>query len=709
MCRDIDALIDNAQATLEAMNDDDFVSFIWFSSPGEYRTLVKGARKSDNLSKLLDTLRSTLNTTCFSDPLKDIEIIVNELSAMCPNISVTFFSDGDPVVPWGIEEEKRRVFASLNKLKDKIIAVNTIGYGHGYNQDFLRDMAATTEYGVFVHSKEIEDYKTVFAKNYEILSGTVSEPLDIQTDSAKIVYLSKGFTKMTDNTLNMTRLSNSQGNNSIYLLIKDDANVTVNGKAINTASIKNEIDNKDKETFLYAYAYNLFYNGNRQSCLDVLAKNIKDKNLVDKQMSVFTFDDAANYIQELEQALYNDAARFKDGKCPTNYLPKNNAHCVMDVIMTLAENNAYYLPVHSEAPSYERTTAAKTEKESYFKKGKRVTITSFDNFVFAEDRMNLSIAFKLNGVIQLNSKSAKRVGLPEEFPSFIYQTYTIIKDGRLHTKKLVAAMSNEIYKSLEKAGTKITKLDLDPDTAAALVSEGSNAANYVLALIDLSTLPITNRTYLNKGADISKIFEICNRMVKDEAMQKWINHYIKEIKTLEPEKEGVFRAYTDEQILVLEEHGLSKDGAYRPQTEKSTQASPTQIVEVKSLSFTFKGVSNLPSINEVKKRIAAKGKTTLVLQIMIEAYEELVKNVKSAGQDLDKLSIELKDVLEKELKTIKSRLRTNRYWLGGMKIAKVLTGDWFDGLTHADEKGNYVYEQDDKVLLVKPENIQEKI
>lgn len=135
MSTEINNLIDNVQETIKHINEDDLISIIWFSSPGQYRTLIKGAKKTDELHKLLDTLRSTIATTCFSDPLKEAQLIVNELVTLCPNISITLFTDGCPVVPWSVSEEENRVFRILNEIKDKILAFNTIGFGNWYNKD----------------------------------------------------------------------------------------------------------------------------------------------------------------------------------------------------------------------------------------------------------------------------------------------------------------------------------------------------------------------------------------------------------------------------------------------------------------------------------------------------------------------------------------------------------------------------------------------
>ena len=111
----IDELIDNIQETISILNPDDLLSIIWFSGPGEFRTLIKGAKKTDNLIPLLDSIRSTVSTTCFSEPLMEAEKIIEELAQLCPNFSLTLFTDGCPVVPWGAARGKNSYTGSPGK------------------------------------------------------------------------------------------------------------------------------------------------------------------------------------------------------------------------------------------------------------------------------------------------------------------------------------------------------------------------------------------------------------------------------------------------------------------------------------------------------------------------------------------------------------------------------------------------------------------
>ena len=143
----IDRLIENVKETINYMEDNDLISVIMFSSEKECKVLLKGATKSKDLFPLLDSMKYTLSTTCFSAPLKKANEIIDELKLLCPNISVTLFTDGEPVVNYSTEKEIEMIFEELGIMKNKILAFNTIGYGNYYNEDLLLKMSNISLFG----------------------------------------------------------------------------------------------------------------------------------------------------------------------------------------------------------------------------------------------------------------------------------------------------------------------------------------------------------------------------------------------------------------------------------------------------------------------------------------------------------------------------------------------------------------------------------
>lgn len=702
MANSINQLIDNVKETIRATSDNDIFSLIWFSGVGEFRTIIKGAKKSDNLYTLLETLKSTLGATCFSDPINEIEIIVNELKTFCPNISVTFFTDGCPVVPWSYDEEKRKIFASLNNMKNVVTAFNCVGYSWNYDRQLMQDIANTTEYGVFVHSNDVDNYKDIFMHNYDVLNTMVATPIEVKSND-KIIFLTDKFTKMTDKTLKMTKTSGN--GNKVFVIDKDDFTFTLNGEIIDTKTITDKISIEDKMSFLYAYASNSYYQGQRQECFDVLTKNIRDKALIDQQMAAFTFDEVSNFQKVILEALYDKNKRFIDGKSKSNYVPSKKAHCVMDVIVKLANTKSYYFPLHAKSEKYERVSRKVVDTENKFVNSKKPVLASFEDFVFASDKLNMSIKFNIKGFVKIDKKVALDAGLNENFQTSIFRTYTIIKDGRLNIKKLVVAMPLTTFTELKKLKTTLTILTMNNDEINAL--KEVNAEKYVMAIIDLTNLPIINRTYSDKTINMNKIFEVTNSILQKQAYQKWLRYYIKQIEAVIPDTKQVqaFKKFTPLQIEILEQYGIDKSGFYKGINNKIKPLKDAISYTSKNFEFMIKGCKSLPSIKDLEKRIEKRissGKKLLISQqVMFDAKIELEKFVATTGHNLANFTLGLKLVLEKKLQEIRKELRLERYWLGGVKIAKTLTQDWFDELVDVDNKGNYVFEKDGKVLLTK--------
>ena len=497
MSTQIHNLIDNVQETIKHINDNDLISIIWFSSPGQYRTLIKGAKKTDGLDKLLDTLRSTLSTTCFSDPLKEAQIIVNELVTLCPNISITLFTDGCPVIPWSIQEEEKRIFNILNDIKDKILAFNTIGFGNWYNKDLLTNMAATSEYGTFFHSSKIDEYLTIFNHNFEKISDMVFESVNIEAQNCDIIYLSRNFTKMEDGFFKLSRLNSKK--NQFFIVGTDDKDFEFEyqGETFNSKDLKPTQTKATLINFLYSYAYNLYYNSNSRDSLDIVAKGLRDKSLVDSHLNSFTYDERAAHTKKLTDSIFKPRERLKDGICEENYIPKDDAPCIMDLLGILQNEDAYYVPFSKNVDEYKRISRKTEDSFDVFSKTTDEVLVPFNNFVYNKEHLNLSILVTIPGKVKLNPRSAKSVDLPTEIDSRIFRAYTIIKDGTLNMKSIEVLISEPLKDKLETMVPTIFK-DVKDDKVQDI--------DYKRCVISLDSIPIINRMYIDKSSKISDIF-----------------------------------------------------------------------------------------------------------------------------------------------------------------------------------------------------------
>ena len=705
MSYSINNLVDQVQRTFELMGPEDIVSVVWFSGPGQYKTLLKGAKPTPESKKLLDTLRGTLGTTCFSESLKEVGEIITDLSSLCENVSVTVFTDGCAVVPWGETEEANRVYAVLEGIKSKVLAINTVGYGNYYNQGFLQKMATYSEFGTFVHSLEIAGYFDIYKKNFEKISESVVENISVMSpNKVDVVYLTRNLTAMRSGIYNVSRVDPSK--NQFFLVMDADCKVTIcnNGisTVVDTKTLKEQVRDNTLENFYYGYAYNLYYSGRRQEALDVLVHEARDKVLADSQMAAFTFDEVAEHTQSLEASVFENSRRKAGGECPSNYLPSPDAYCVVDLLYDLSRGG-YYVPFHSEAAEYERIGLKTVDEHNCFKKSDVPVYSEFSDMTFNKDKLNISVKFRINGTVTLNPNEARHVGLDPEFESYMFRTHTIIKDGTLNMSKIVVTVPEELRDYLKrKLGRSFKVIDTHNFPVKDVEEDAGTGESYVLAVIYLSRIPVINRSYVELASKTVDVLKNAEDLLKLEAQQKVVNNFLKKVYTYNPvaRKQGAFKSYTMDQIRLLESFGIDKTGGYHGVERKTAAKTDADYYEARTMEFQVKGMASLPTFDKFEEA-ASKNKTltggNLVMQNALKEVEKLAADAKL---ELDVPNVQLRDLLEKKLKDVKKELNHKRGIQAAVKLAKVLTGDWFPGVKD-DGKGNFVFDGGDKTLVIK--------
>jgi len=682
MSRDIDKLIDNVQETFDMMADNDIISVIWFSGADECKTLLKGASKSmaEDVKTLLDTIRSCVGITCFSEPLKEASTIVDELSMMCSNFSVTLFTDGCAVVPWSYEEEKRRIVEQLDILSDKVMAVNTIGYGYYYDEELLKMIADSSMFGKFIHSNKIADYTEIFSHNYEILSDMVSECVEIGTQLNDVLYLTPNNTTLKNGDVQLRFLNKTK--NQFFIICDSEFVFSINGESVSSETITKKIPKASLRNFYYAYAYEKYYAGESDVALDCLIQT-GDKGLIDRLLNAFTSDERADYQKSLREAVFKNRRRYKDGEVDASYVPAKDAFCIMDLFRILSTGENFYVPNES---NYKRVGLKVDDKFNLFTATKDQVIEApLDDLVFNTKHLNLSIRMMINGTVQLNPREAKKVDLPLNVPARSYKTHTIINDGNLNVEKLTVRVDDETQQKL--LGLKTLPEDLYITTL-----ENGN----VYLEFDLKKLPLINRMYAEID-DVEDVLRMSTRIETLKAKQKVLRYYESDIKahSAAANKTGEFKSYNKDQINVLKDHGINYKGDYQGGSRQVADRVQEDFYEVRLLEFTLKGWSALPKVDDV---LSKKKKNAPAMAMLTECNTlmdgDLIKANKANSLAIDKRLSETKDELKK--------LRMD---LDIVKMAKVLTGGWWKGL-EVDTKGNFTYTDGINTLVIKSDRIK---
>ncbi|MHC1682828.1 MAG: hypothetical protein AB6733_07765 [Clostridiaceae bacterium] len=685
----IDQLIDNVKKTIKVMKPNDLLSIIWFSGPGECKTVLRGASiATPSLSNQIDKLKSTLGSTCFSEALMETGDIVNDLADLCDNFVITLFTDGQPVVPWSIKEEEFRTKDILKSFNEKILSFNTIGYGVAYNSNFLKELASLSKFGRHSHSSMINQYLPIFKHNVKSVENSLKEVVNIESKGNSILYLTKKNSKIASDKLNINLLSKNYNKFYIISTSAENFKIQINDEIFNSSIINEEISQKDLENLLYTLVYEKYYQGKSDEALDILINSIKDKYLINLIINSFTSQERQQCEDILLKAAHNRKINLKsriwvmprlmNGTLTGNNF-EDNVPCFVELLRKFNENKDKFIPLSSK--QYKRIGKKVVDNYNSFKSDSSVKLLAdFKDLVYTKDRLNISIRYEIPGFVTINPRQAKAVGLKTNvFPSKIYREQTIIKDGEININKLTLLVSKKTLSYLNKL--KIEGLFTTIENKQILVK------GYTLIELTPSKIPILNRSYILKSDNLDYLLDAYYKQRESECKQKVLKFFIEN--QMNP-KEVRVKKYSKNQIALLESYGLDSKGVYRGIDNKIVKEFFDQY-QCRIFEFSLKGFSTLPKVDDLLKKIKEDNKKLNGPETLMMEYVQYLKENK-----FDTSYEMLTKLLEEE----KAIIRENTKTLAEIKLAKSLTGGWWEGLK-LGSRGNYIYEKGDRTLIIK--------
>lgn len=712
MLMHINKLIDQVQRAMSLAGPDDINSVIDFSGPGQSRVVLKGVKMSDDIKSFLDSMRSTISTTCFSEPLKKVHETILDLLPLCDVSNVTLFTDGDPVVPWGAVEDIRRSLEIVSQYGPSVISFNAVGFGRYYNQEFLKNLTSLSKFGVMTHSNNIEDYLQIYQKNYEAIGGMTVYPIHVKSQlPADILYTNNKLITLSDNQLDLDNID--KDSNKVYVIYEGKASnsidIQVKDGVFEIDKIDDGIDPIEKENFFYAYASKLYYVGKRQMALDIIVNNIGDRYLADIIQSAFTVDEVAEAQNEIEKAFLMTGNRFQNGKTPPNYMPSKTAYCILDLLNDLQNTKAQYIPFSDEVDEYQRIGKKNTDNFNVFEMTKDRILAPVNDFIWNEDHLNLSIRYRVPGTVNLNPKTAKNVDLPSVFPSCIYRTHTIIKDGSVNLKNANFLVSEEMLQKLYASTHKFKDLG---------VVEEIDGRNMFSVVIYLEKIPVVNRSYMETSMEADSILKDVKQVVIWKTYQRVLKYYLDrtyEVGTINLQKEGAFASYNADQITVLQEHGISKAGVYGGIDNVKPSKDDCDSYISRLMNFQLKGSVTIPKVVDAfSKRDFNKNSTdqkklkkfNFCESLMIEYDEKLNSLVTNNKLDMNVKNVALRDLLQKMLEEVQKEIRTIMFRLNIYKFATILNNDWIHGLVpDGSDAGKFLYTDGTDTMNVRVDRV----
>lgn len=249
------------------------------------------------------------------------------------------------------------------------------------------------------------------------------------------------------------------------------------------------------------------------------------------------------------------------------------------------------------------------------------------NLVFSEKRLNISLRVRKEGFVDLSSRDVPDT-VPSNFPTFVYRTYTILRDGDVAVSKLPCRISSATLSELYEAG-------LPASGIASLASLDTSGA-YAEVVFNLEAMPAFNKT---EQFSQNKLFYLEWALLKSRAMQKVCKYYKHVI--VEPDYSGAISTlYGEEAAKQLQALGITDKGGFSP---KLVVDEPTDSYMGRELSVKIKSFSALPSVSTVLAKMVSAKKLTPSEELIKVSIDKVTKVVK-LDQELDQKYLAWLDV-----------------------------------------------------------------
>lgn len=608
---------------------EDTFSIIYFSGRGQCGVVCEGVPVKDigsvtAVQNSIDRWLQPIGLTGFHEPMKLSMEVADRLPTQNFN-NFVMLTDG-----YDNQSNRDSVVEDSSKLKNHFNSVSFIEYGWYCDRELLAKMAERSG-GIHVFAEGYDDYVEEFQ---DVIESAVREPrieVKVNKRAKHAIYIL---------------------NDNITIIEVEDGEVSVPQSVDKVHSIvpKDVLQKELSEDHLYLIMYYAAKTNNTKlvwRCLEALG----DIRLIDSYTNAFTRQEMSEFVEIAGWAALYEEDRFTSGK-DLDYLPNESAYTVLDILHILELGEEVSVLVNSPLFEYTRTTRSQKKEEILPRFIPDAGATAYmTGLVYNSTRPNVSIQTLVEGSVEVpeNDFGLRFVN------SKRYKNYSVIRDGILNIKALPLFVDEKTLYTL----TAIAKtLPQSKKPLVEVISEDVEEGNANI-LLNLSSAPVINRT---SAEDVSK-----EHFVKTI---KALNVYQGAVKGL---KSHVPNASDDKVKGLAQKHGedaakwLSsigvRDYGFSP---KTTSQEPTDAYVATEMEIKVKGLSNLPSVNAVQKKLDADKKLTV--------SEYLVWKGMEAG-NLCKTEEEVKDTL----KECQSRVKSLNHELSKMIYTIVIAKKWFTG------------------------------
>jgi len=685
------------------LSEKDVLSIVWFSSRGQFGTLLEAEPVStltdlQTVNQAIDRWLKVVGLTGFKEPIEEVARLVARHKGFVT--SMFFMSDGCDN-QWSRGDILKAV-EGINTLS----SVTFVEYGHYADRPMLTAMAEKAG-GSLVFSKDFGQYAPLFEQAVtKGISGSPRIEVPISDDPIGGFVYAMGDGELLTFAVEGGKVAVPEDIGTLWYV-----NPTAGDRA-RLSTIQMESNDKahwDAQAALYA-AISLFSVRMKPDVVYPLLKVSGDVKFIEQFGGCFGKQRYADFMDATKDAAMDATKRLTAG-FDVNKVPPENAFTVLDLLRLLSDDDGNRLMLDSDEFKYQKIgrgrsdaggaltdderkqvddltkqmakaspakikeladkisaiTAGKSESLK-FVASKSADGYALDALTYNENRPNVSIRIKKHGHVNLAGRDIPK-GVPTAFPSFVYRNYAIIRDGIINVDKLPVQVTPETYAKLVKHGVKDAN-GRTPSTQCKMVD----------MLIDLTKIPVVNRAMV-KAASAKDLFTLLYETLETKAAQKVYNSYQKE--HFPRGSEAYTAMYGKDAADWLKEQGLTDYSGFAP--PHTVQDESTDYYMAKELKCSLKGMSTLPSLADVKKRMASKKHTAtsaMMAPTVTEIEGFLASDIYKNAADQNEV---FKAWLKGQGKAATTKARKLMFDMAQIKYAIVVGQIWFTEFSSMDE------------------------
>ena len=603
--------------SIVAKKEDTF-SIIYFSGKGQCGVVIEAVPVVDlssvtAIQNTIDKWLTPIGLTGFHDPMA----LAIQLSKRLNTDRVGNFimlTDGYDNV-----SNRDKVIDTARSLSDHYNSVAFIEYGWYCDRDLIQRMAEVAG-GIHLFAGEYTEYTHQFETSIVDAVRAPRISVAVNKTAKEAMYIHDG--------------------NILIVDVGDDQHIRVPETVDYVYAVvpKDVLQKKMSEDRLYMVLFYALKKDNPRLAWRVL-EALGDVFLIDQYTNAFTRQEITNVLDSVTECVFSKVARFKAGK-DLSYLPPENVTTVND-ILTILTQGTVHLHTKSSLFEYNRITKKQDAIDvlpRFLDNGKPPLIT---DIVVHSERANVSLQTIMHGNVEIpeNEWDIKYV------PSNTFRNYTVIRDGILNIKTLHLTVDNRTQGALD---TTLTSTQMDVLNVRDDETE---------VVIHLSKLPVINRT-MRTELSLRSFEAAITNLLQVQGIVKGI----KSSTSIETRKTaGIENKYGKEAATWLSSLGV-RDYGFSPKGRTAETKDHYVATEVK---WAVKGMSSLPSVNEVKKKVSSNKKLT-PREVLVYNGMRLVDAVSPESVN-EMLALYKKDV------------KNTQAYIGSMVQTIILGKTWFDG------------------------------